>query len=213
MTNKTIDHISNAEVSISDGNNELFTMSALAAGLKSIDFTVRQVEEPIRIKLGDDLDSSMFFGFGMPGVSRSFEELLPCLFHWYGVSVCNYARLVGFLTGISCGAYTRNSVENPDEYKKIKVFCDNYVASIPELTAVSHWRNKVFAHFALTDPRSKDNGAMLDVSTMSPTMFSNGRFQLGGMQVMCRGGTVEMPAWSITETHEKLSSRFWPVTS
>ena len=204
-----IDHLAQHSVSDADGRNELNTLSVLGSGIHSIVQTVESYEQAIRSHLGTAAKSSGFYGFGMPGLPPSAESLLPCLFHWYGITICNYARLVGFLSGISSGVYTRSATEDSSNYKLIKEHCDNYVSSIPELEPVKIWRNKVFAHFALTDPRANDNAALLDVSTMSPTSFLGGRFHVGGVTIACRGAAISMPAWSITETYEQLSSRFW----
>ena len=69
--------------------------------------------------------------------------LLSCAFQWYAVSACNYAQLVGWLA-------THNPEAAKDYMKKV-------------MPRVSQFRNKVAAHFAITDPR-RDNEADLAAS-------------------------------------------------
>jgi hypothetical protein len=187
--------------------NELATLHQLAAGLNALANTVAQLEMPLR----DGRNRLCVGDFSPLGIDQATADLLPALFHWYGTTVCNYARLVGFLGGIATNAYTRAVAEDPNNYRVIKERCDAYVREVPELASVLVWRNKVFAHFALTDPRAgrePDTAALLDVSTMSPVAYFDGRFRVGGVTVMARGGEVTMPSWSLTESYEQLSHRY-----
>jgi hypothetical protein len=199
-----IDHLS--KIAASDESiNELITLSCLKTGLGALANQVATLEKPLREEkiwaVGFDLD------LGLPDGT---EQLLPCYFHWFGTSLCNYARLVGFLSGIHSGIFSRNSTEDSANFRLIKEHCSNYVASIQELNHVLQWRNKVFAHFAITDPRKSDNAALLDASTMSPVTLINGRFSVGGSIITTRGAEIEMPTWSVTDVFEKLTERYWP---
>jgi hypothetical protein len=202
-----IDHVMGLSVSPADANNELMTLRQLAAGLSALANTIAQLEAPLQ----DGPNRQCFLDFTPLGLDQGTADLLPSLFHWYGTTICNYTRLVGFLSGIATGAYTRAVTENPDNYRAIKDRCAAYVAEIPELADILVWRNKVFAHFALTDPRGgrePDNAALLDVSTMSPVAYFDRRFRVGGLGVVARGAEATMPSWSLTETYEQLSRRY-----
>lgn len=210
-----IDHIQPVNVVTADAINELITLESLSTGLTALANQVALLEKPFQDYEARYRKRIFFTGFGMstPDGTRlttEQERLLPCFFHWYGNTICNYARLVGFLSGVANGVFERSTTVDSKNYTTIKRHCGAYVDSIPEMEAIKHWRNKVFAHFALTDPYRDDIATMLDVSVMSPITYLEGRFRVGGMVHSTRGGEIEMPDWSITESHEKLSARFWP---
>lgn len=212
MTTHVVDHVAGHAAAETDALNELVTLRRLAFGLHTLANTVKSLERQAHERVRPEDGPSFFFGSGMPGLSQANEALLPCLFHWYGVTICNYARLVGFLSGLSSSAYKRDATEDESNYGLIKSHCTAYCASIREIEPILLWRNKVFAHFAITAPRvGEDNAALLDVSTMSPIAFFNARFRVGGVVIQCRGAEVELPNWSITESFEQLAPRFWPA--
>jgi len=204
-----VDHIDGYDVPESEGVNELITLDCLATGLATLAEQVRILEAPMQTYEQQNRKRVTFYGFGLdlpPGA----EQLLPCYFHWFGTSVCNYARLVGFLGGITSGVFTRASSADPKNHELIRNHCNAYVESIVELAPIKMWRNKVFAHFALTAPQSNDNAALLDASVMSPISYFDGRFRVGGMVSASSGAGVEMPHWSVTEAFAQLAPRFWP---
>lgn len=200
----TIDHIARVVCTEEDCLNELTTLACLRTGLSALANQIALLEKPYKGK------RTFFMGFGLPGLPPGAEELLPCYFHWFGTSLCNYARLVGFVSGVHSGVYSRDATEDSNNFEKIKSHCNAYVTSVQELAPVLLWRNKVFAHFALTDPRKSDNAALLDASTMSPITLIDGRFSVGGVTICARGGEVEMPTWSVTSVFESLEDRYWP---
>lgn len=204
-----VDYLSGLSVLESDGVNELITLSCLSTGLATLAQQVKLLEQPIQDDEKERRKRITFYGFGF--LPQETEELLPCYFHWFGTSLCNYARLVGFLSGVSSGAFSRSATEDPKNFRIIKEYCDTYIDSIPELIPIKIWRNKVFAHFAITNPRSSDNAALLDSSVMSPISYFDGRFRVGGMVTASRGAEAELPHWSVTESYELLSPRFWPL--
>jgi hypothetical protein len=199
-----VDHVAGIEGTEAECLNELITLECLTTGLAALAMQVSSYEKPFRGR------KIFCVGFGLPDMPPGAEDLLPCLFHWFGTSLCNYARLVGFISGIHSGAFSRSATEDPANFDLIKKHCTSYVKSIPELEPVQIWRNKVFAHFALTDPRKSDNAALLDVSTMSPIVLIDGRFSVGGVVIATRGAEVEMPTWSMTSVFEALEARYWP---
>jgi hypothetical protein len=107
------------------------------------------------------------------------------------VSVCNYARLVGWL-GLGqepgkAATYVRRTVP-----------------------AVLAWRNKVAAHFALTDPRTDDSPADLESSTMFPVGLEDTLFVAQPLVLSKSGRTAKPLKWSLTHVHEDLTRRYWP---
>lgn len=209
----TIDHITKCEVDSAVGGNELTTLRFLAVGLHQLYASVNAVEGPLREHDEKNGVQSMAFG-NIPGLPPGVVQLLPCFFHWYGVSLVNYARLVGFLSGLASGAFTRQHLEDEAHFEAVTRHCDLYVESVPELSAVKIWRDKVAAHFAITAPRKKDNPAFLDVSVMYPIGYRHGRFRTGFVRSDRTDGagnrhTGELPSWSLTEIHESLRGRYW----
>lgn len=213
----TIDHIRGCEVDPVVSGNELATLDNLSTGLHHLYANVVAVEKPLR-----DIDekagrTTMAYG-NIPGLRQGTVQILPCFFHWYGTTLINYVRLVGFLSGISSGKFTRADLEDAKNFRVVTEFCDEYVRSISELSAVKVWRDKVAAHFAITAPKktknTHDNPVFLDFSVMYPVGFESGRFRVGLLRLMRSDSmgnaqTGELPSWSLTETHEALQPRYW----
>lgn len=203
-----IDHLAQLDVDEATGVNELTTLGSLATGLSTLAQQVLLLEEPLVRDEQERRKKIFFFGFGL--LTPEQEQLLPCLFHWFGTSICNYARLVGFLSGLASGVYTREQVSDPKFHAVVRKHCADYVNSVPELEPIKIWRNKVFAHFAIADPRKDDNAALLDASVMSPISYFNSRLRVGGIINTNNGAEAELPHWSVTEAYEALTPRYWP---
>lgn len=119
--------------------------------------------------------------------------LLSCAFQWYAVSACNYAQLVGWLA-------TRDTGSANDYVKRV----------MPRLL---NYRNKVAAHFAITDPR-RDNEADLAASVMTHIVYVRGRLCAAALMPVVKSNGQEITvskdvSWSLTLAHERLSPRFW----
>ena len=52
-------------------------------------------------------------GFGL--FDDETENLLTCMFHWFGTSIYNYARLVGFIGGLN-STYTDAALDDPKQH-------------------------------------------------------------------------------------------------
>jgi hypothetical protein len=208
-----LDNIVRLEVDDDIAVNELTTLNQLFTGLQFLAGQVAETEAPIRTYEETNRKRVTFTGFGNLerfGIPSVYENLLTCQFHWFGNTLCNFVRLVGFVNGLQCGSIKRSEENSHIDDRTTKKICDDYVNSIQEIEPILFWRNKVFAHFAITDPRKSDNSAGLDLSVMSPVGYMNNRFRLGGWSVATRGDEFEMPSWSVTETFEALGDRFWP---
>jgi len=124
------------------------------------------------------------------------QHLVACAFHWYSVTACNYVRLVGWLVN---GGDTAKATE--------------YLKHV--LPEVYVWRNKVGAHFARTFPRGKDTPADLAKSVMFPISFDDDAFYAGSLVLVMtskgqRSSSRKDMRWSLTHTHQQLSTRYWP---
>lgn len=196
--------------------NELSTLNTLEVGLCQLAREVKQREEIIHSRRADLGKPSSFVGVP-PDQDERELQWVTCLFHWYGVSVCNYARLAGLLKGFSEKKISRQTIESCDkkDRDRIKKLCGQYTTDVLELEHVLVWRHKVFAHFAITDPYNDDNIATLDVSVMSPIGFDEGRFKVGLLSLAKADSTKasvssSLPCWSLTQVHENLVKRYWP---
>lgn len=213
-TNIILDHLVPTKVSEDIGFNEIITLHSLKMGLNLIAVTVWQTEESLRREDEAANQRSMHFGHH-PSTDRRQAYLLPCYFHWFGVSVCNYVRLVGFLTALKNGTITRQNLENNAGKKRVAGVCSGYVKEVTEISEVLVWRNKVAAHFAITDPREDDNVVTLDMSVMHPVSYSVGRYRVGEVTIARSSGDgvpieSQIPTWSLTEVYERLAPRYWP---
>jgi hypothetical protein len=192
--------------------NELGSLRTLLAGIKRLTAVVKT--EEARRTPPPGLSVFSFGATSGTDEEKEFNAFLACVFHWFGTSVCNYARLVGYIRGMTLGHFTRADLKNQANFKQVKKSINEYVDSIDELKSVRVWRNKVFAHFAITDPCKDDNIATLDMSVVFPVSFCDGRFVVGAMAMMRKDSsgrhTSELPQWSLTEVFEALEPRFWP---
>jgi hypothetical protein len=173
--------------------NAVRSLAYLWSGLRFLDHQVSEIEKSLSSSL--DLDKKVYFVLGNAPLLKDVPQgLIACAFHWYATSSCNFVRLVGWL------AHGRNGHR-----------ADAYVGRI--IPSVRVWRNKVGAHFAITDPRKEDTAAVLESSVMFPIGFVNGRFQTQPFIVsMRRGGKASSTradmSWSLTDVHRLLAQRY-----
>ena len=86
------------------------------------------------------------------------------------------------------------------------------------LPEVRLWRNKIGAHFTRSSPTTKDNEADQQLSVMNPIEYHSGSFHAGSAVfaifsssgVNAISNSKQSMMWSLTETHEKLTARYWP---
>ena len=206
-----LDGIERLEVAQSDFANEIGSLRTLIMGLRQLYGMVKSKEEAFARAGGDKFIVHEYGGTN--AAEREMLDVVACFFHWFGISLCNYARLTGLIRALARGEVTRSDLQDPTKFRSIKSAIDNYVSSIAELESVRVWRNKVFAHFAITDPFKDDNIATLDMSVIFPVSFE-GRYVVGGLTMLRTNSSgshkSELPRWSMTEVFESLEPRFWP---
>lgn len=139
-------------------------------------------------------------------------DIIACIFHWFGVTLSNYVRVIGFIRGLRNGTIKREDLLLLDKTKRntIKDVIDEYRDNISELVPVQKWRDKVYAHPAITYTWKDDNIATLEMSVIFPVSFNNGRYYVGDMVLNVGNAISELPRWSLTEVFESLVPRFWP---
>jgi hypothetical protein len=212
MSSTTLDTVVGVTIDYSEHFNEVRTLQMLSAGLMRIADDLRRRESAWEQANGGEFKVYVY-GLDMDGTKGNLD-LIACLFHWFGVSLVNYARLVGFIKALSNRDFTRNDLSDPAKFKRITHIVDTYVKAVPELDSVLRWRHKVGAHFAITAPHKDDNVATLDMSVMFPVTFTNGRYRVGELMLTRSNSTgshsSELPCWSVTEVFELLLPRYWP---
>lgn len=212
MPNITLDTIASITVDSERFFNECRTLQMLRTGLLGIADNLKRREAA----WGQWTQGKVKFhvhGLDIDGTKGDLD-LIACFFHWFGVSVCNYARLVGFVGCLSRGDFARADLGDPARCRDVKAAVDAYVDSVAELSDVLVWRNKVGAHFAITAPRKDDNISTLDMSVMFPVSFTDGRYRVGELTLTrtSAAGTLRsaIPHWSVTTVFESLLPRYWP---
>ena len=211
-----IDHIVGhhlAKEKVERYSNELRALEYLSTGLNFLNTQVSEIEAEVISRN----EGVIFEGYGnSPGLEDVPQDLVACAFHWYSVTVCNYALLVGWIL-------------NDGSSKKAK----KYQKSV--LENVLLWRNKVGAHFAQADPLKDDSFAVRTQSVIFPVGYRDGAFYSPPLTLTfsspsqehfrpdgiadwrwrllrrSKAGTIssgpEM-TWSLTRTHSELSQRY-----
>lgn len=172
--------------------NELHSLAYLSEGLNFLYGQIRKIEDDVVARLDPHKLVSIFGN--APQLQGVPQGLVACAFHWYAVSVCNYVRLTGWLT----------HGNDPDR-------ATEYVNQV--IPAVHLWRNKVAAHFSITDPRSNDTPADLAKSVVFPISFDDDAFFAGSLTLsMSRAGRASKSRqdmrWSLTHCHNDLCARY-----
>ena len=202
---RVLDHTSG--IQIDPDNPPLKNMHALQdsiAGLYCLAGSVRQRER--EYYAADEYAENVSFSIGRWGAPPAPE--LPCLFNWFSITLPNYLRLVGLVELMTKNNWRSDALAKPANHKTISRHCKKYVEDcIPEIYL---WRNKVAAHFAATDPFKDDSLGTLEQSLMNSISFSNGYYRVGQFHWVTAGEKALLKQWSVTETFEQLSPRFWP---
>lgn len=190
-----LDHIENLVLSDESAKQHEYATEALARladGLFWINEDVKRIEKYTTTRARKkDVEIASAGGI----LENTPLGRLSCQFQWYAVSAYNYAQLVGWLVY--------------GDTVQAKEFVNRVMPNI------SKYRNKVAAHFALTDPRKDDNIATLSASVMTYIVYAKGHFYAGSVSPKTREGKEieqsNIPAWSLTIAHQQLSERFWPA--
>lgn len=133
---------------------------------------------------------------------------MGCAFNWFSVTLVNYLRLVALVDLMNQRGWKSNDLTDPINRGEIKKWCGDFVKdAIPEIYL---WRNKVSAHFAVTDPFHGDNLGTLEQSIMNPVSYHSPYFYVGEMKWNTSGSQSQLSSWALTKTYEDLKSRFWP---
>jgi hypothetical protein len=214
MKNVTIDFIDQVVSDELNFKSQIEMLGHLRAGLEELYIKCKTVENKIQNNNSRFVQAQTFSL--LIYTSKEFYEALPSYFHWFSVSTINYVRLVGYLKGIQNGHIKiEDSPLDKMKRQNIKEICNNYVKSIKVLGPVEAYRNKVAAHFAITDPRSDDNFVTMNFSAINKTGLSDSKLVSKAEINLVQNSNGDLIAedisiWSITKVFEELSPRFWP---
>lgn len=212
MPTVTLDAIAGISVDSNDYFNECRTLQMMSTGLVGVADNLKRREAACEEQTAGKVKFHVY-GLDIDGTKGNLD-IIACFFHWFGVSLCNFARLVGFVRGLSVNEFSRADLSDPAKFDAVKASVDEYVNAVPELSDVVVWRNKVGAHFAITAPRKSDNVSTLDMSVMFPVTFTDGQYRVGELTLTRKNSsgthTSAIPCWSVTEVFEKLLPRYWP---
>lgn len=205
-----IDFLESIVVERSKFANEVRALQTLSSGLRLLSAQIKRREVAFA-KAGGDQFKVVIYGAENEDEVHQLD-VMACMFHWFGLSVCNYVRLVGFIRGLHMQEFVRDDLTDNKGAEKVKKSIKRYAVSVSELSDVSVWRNKVFAHFALTDPQ-QENIATLEMSIVFPVSF-DGKYSVGDFTLTRSNSsgchTSALPHWSMTEVFESLIPRYWP---
>lgn len=196
----TLDYIYPIQLADSDKRkrfNEIRSLDYLRVGLHRLYNEVSTIERERKARLREA--NLQVVSFGQHSLEqRLHEDKICCYFHWYANSLCNYVRLIGWI-----GHEADSSLPVPRMYAE-EVIRDVLV-----------WRNKVAAHFAMTDPRKDDSKATLKASVSYPLVSENGVYYVSGLILFVKDAgestRSNLPKWSLTKVHERLAARYWPA--
>lgn len=205
--NVIIDHVTPTEIPADLGIFELSTLMSLEMGLNHIALTVWRKEEPLRG------NNSARTRPTHPGTDPRESRLLESHFHWFGMSLCNYVSLVGFLASLYSGTVSRKDLEHKRGQKRIASACKAYVNGIPEIREILVWRKKVAGHYAITELGDDDIVGTRDMTPLHPVSSVTRRYRVSQWDEGKHKRGVRhdgFPTWSITEVYERLAPRYWP---
>lgn len=132
-----------------------------------------------------------------------------CSFLWFSTSLVCYLKLIAFYDIVQKNNWELNDLRSEDIQHEYTQHCNQYVKDL--IPQIVKWRNKVGAHFTLTDPR-KDNlttmiNSITEVSFLKPFYYTN--VISWGVTDGSSKKDINISQWSATEEYEKLTERFF----
>lgn len=215
------DTVVGSRLTASEFHNEIGTLYSLFTGMAFLATQVNFLETTARASPNGRTLGGFFSDLeGYFGLPPGANGLLPCFYHWFGVTTINFVRKAGFLQGVNENRIPRPPYVNAAQRAEVKDYCSRYVSSVDEVKEILIWRNKVFAHFASTDPYGSDNEALLLQVSMYPISYKMGRLTIGSFQVFMgpdapgdgldpiASGRSGLPEWSLAEVFGALERRY-----
>ena len=131
--------------------------------------------------------------------------LMSCFFQWYAVSLVNHCRHIGTMDFLRKEGYKDTALLDTKNAERAARYTKEYVRKVcPDVLL---WRDKVSAHFALTDVRKGDTIGSMRTGVSLNVGFSQDRMRTAAISW---DHAKQLPSWSITEETERLAARYWP---
>lgn len=133
------------------------------------------------------------------------------IFNWYALTIMNYANYCGLASFMTLEGKRVDDLNDKDVIDSLKRHKSKYLDSIPELTAVKLYRNKVAAHLAVADPKHIDTiGTLMQSNSVVPALM-NKRLVIPGIPYAYGVEQSEIGdnQWSLTENFERLTPRYF----
>lgn len=196
--NYTLDHTKNIQFDDSKFKN-VHIFNYMPSGLYFNAMTVRKKELNL---MKSEYPPPVF------SIDLSDPDLGPitCCFHWFSNTLSNYLRFIGLIELLNQNNWTFDDILT--NRQTVKRHCSNYVRSV--IPDIYKWRNKVSAHFSITDPRSDDNIADLEYSVIYHVSYMQPYYEIGSMNWGTKGQSTNYSRWQLTKVFEDLSERYWP---
>jgi hypothetical protein len=199
---KIIDYKNNIEIDFENSpvNNIQHVLQYTADGIVFLVNIVKNEEDK---KANTLLGEAVFHGLS----NNESTRLLANYFNWFAISVVNYIRLVGLLDIMVKNNWGTKDINSNSE--EIRSHCNKYLKEVaPE---IYNWRNKIAAHFAITDPKN-DNVGTLEFSVLNPISFRKPHYYVGTLQFIASEESSSMQEWSLVDIFEnRLIPRYWPI--
>jgi hypothetical protein len=190
-----IDYIDNHDVDLGKEDKDFdieMTLGRLCSGLFWLYGEVGKVENIVRGTARRENVINCIAGGLLETVPTAW---LTCAHQWYATSLDNYVNLVGWRV-----------FKRKNDVKK-------YVEKV--IPVVSKYRNKVAAHFSITDPWN-DNPADVRSSIITNIVFAEDQLLAGALSEIIsddQGNEIKVShhtSWNLVNTHRKLIPRYWP---
>ena len=102
-----VDHMKPVSIDATLAPNEILTLECLRLEIFALANQVALFEKPLQ-EQDDKMGVRRFIFRSSSENQRSDLKLIACYFHWFGNSMCNYARLIGYLDGLSLNPNFKN---------------------------------------------------------------------------------------------------------
>ncbi len=125
-------------------------------------------------------------------------------FNNFSVNYCNFFSLLALreLTQTNC---FNDLMIDKKSNKKIKEIYESYFNAGLASEDILKWRNKVGAHYAITDKRKENIATLNYLISVHPTL-NDWRYEVGGTNLTINDEVSEFNGWSVTKEYEKLTS-------
>jgi uncharacterized membrane protein YjdF len=115
-SNLLLDRVEKIYIDRKSHFTECRSLKMMRQGLLSLANSIRMRE----MRYAEVAKKMNFYQFGATSPEEEVDlNFVACVFHWFGVSLCNYARLAGYIRGLEKNLFTIHDLTIPKELEKI----------------------------------------------------------------------------------------------